>query len=51
MNDKLRSGQVDLAELQLTQFGNQEELYNFESLPYLADSYEEAMEWLLGAED
>ena len=39
----LRSGQVDLAELQLTQFGNQEELYNFESLPYLADSYEEAM--------
>jgi TRAP-type transport system periplasmic protein len=39
----LRSGQVDLAELQLTQFGNQEELYNFESLPYLADSFEEAM--------
>ena len=39
----LRSGQVDLAELQLTQFGNQEELYNFESLPYLADSFDEAM--------
>jgi TRAP-type C4-dicarboxylate transport system substrate-binding protein len=39
----LRSGQVDMAELQLTQFGNQEELYNFEGLPYLADDYEEAM--------
>lgn len=39
----LRSGQVDMAELQLTQFGNQEELYNFESLPYLADNYEEAV--------
>lgn len=39
----VRSGQVDLAELQLTQFANQEELYNFESLPYLAKSVDEAM--------
>jgi TRAP-type transport system periplasmic protein len=39
----LRNGLVDMAELQLTQFANQEELYNFESLPYLAKSYDEAM--------
>lgn len=38
-----RTGQVDMAELQLTQFANQEELYNVEALPYLANSTEEAM--------
>ena len=39
----VRNGQVDIAELQLTQFANQEELYNVEALPYLAKSTEEAM--------
>ncbi|WP_420394727.1 TRAP transporter substrate-binding protein [Acuticoccus sp.] len=39
----VRTGQVDMAELQLTQFANQEELYNVEALPYLAKSFEEAM--------
>ena len=39
----VRTGQVDMAELQLTQFANQEELYNVEALPYLAKSFDEAM--------
>jgi TRAP-type C4-dicarboxylate transport system substrate-binding protein len=39
----VRSGQVDMAELQLTQFANQEELYNFESLPFLATNYDDTM--------
>jgi TRAP-type transport system periplasmic protein len=39
----VRSGQVDLAELQLTQFANQDELYNFESLPFLATNYDDMM--------
>lgn len=39
----VRTGQVDIAELQLTQFANQEELYNVEALPYLAKSFDEAM--------
>lgn len=39
----VRSGQVDLAELQLTQFANQDELYNFESLPFLATNYDDTM--------
>lgn len=39
----IRSGQVDLAELQLTQFANQDELYNFESLPFLATNYDDTM--------
>lgn len=39
----VRTGQVDIAELQLTQFANQEELYNVEALPYLASSFDEAM--------
>lgn len=39
----IRSGQVDLAELQLTQFANQDELYNFEALPFLATNYDDTM--------
>ena len=39
----LRSGQVDLAEFQLQQFANQDELYNFEALPFVATNYDDTM--------
>ncbi len=39
----LRSGQVDLAEFQLQQFANQDELYNFEALPFVATNYDDMM--------